>query len=151
MHNMASGNKMVGNSKGSQWGDRSEKNLLEKDSSPVGLEINAAAQEADINKTTRALRPLTFRVLRYLITGVLAFSCALGKESSVKALKSEANLAWCLEHVAQDFRLIQKLCDRSPEETWLLLHMIIAKLPTMEWGMDLREPPVMLTPAPMAL
>ena len=31
MHNMASGNKLIGNSKGSQWGDSNEKNLSEQD------------------------------------------------------------------------------------------------------------------------
>jgi hypothetical protein len=69
-----------------------------------------------VNTAQRQLRPLTYRILRYLINGVLGLACASGRLEAVRVLKKDqASLEFFLAHVQQDFGFICKLADKSPE------------------------------------
>ena len=69
----------------------------------------------------RQLRPISYRILRYLINGVLSLAIASGRQQECKALKNEASNEFFEAHMKQDFGFICKLIDRSPEDTWILL------------------------------
>jgi len=127
-HTMAGGNKLIGVSKNDPWA-RGAKNLVDGDSSPPGYVVNGPQEEADLNKQSRAMRPITFRILRYLVNGILGLSCAMGKEGGVKKLKNTVSLAWFVTHIQQDFNLISQLANISPEETWMQLHFLVSRLP----------------------
>merc|ERR1711871_1493417 len=91
-HNMMAGNKLVGVSKNDPWGGGMKVLGGDEESSPTGYVVNGLKEEADLNQQARALRPITFRVLRYMVNGLLALSCAGRGDDHVKKLKKEADL-----------------------------------------------------------
>ena len=103
------------------------------------LVIKSIARPYPAPPQARKLRPVSFRILRLLVNGSLALACALGRTEQVKKLKPEvgrssfiilampscptpwqADLSFFVSHMKQDFGLIAKLANISPEQARIL-------------------------------
>jgi hypothetical protein len=92
-----------------------------------------------MNQSFRKMRPVTFRILRYLTHASLAMACAMnfnGNSASkaCRLLRKQDHaemagmpmLTFFVEQMTQDFKIIQKLTnDCSAEEAAMRLHMAI--------------------------
>jgi len=164
-HTLSSGNKLVGFNKqhgmkiGSyayhtaDGGDLDTSNIevlgsTGADDAPVGYGEGFKPDAGHMGDTYRGLRPTTFRILRFMVHGLLMLGIGIGNRDSVSKLMGtrggkatgksipDDNFA---QRLQEDFDMLKRLLNASSEDVSLRLHMMIERLTCRSTGLGLAK------------